>query len=611
MSAPVRRRQERKAAPKPKNCPYALVGLGDTQTDWMLTIGYDLASDDCKAQMESFRLKINLPGWARCITFQEELGGESGYRHWQVYVRMKRACKLLHVKDCFKAHHAHVEHCRDPAAAEKYCRKAETRAPGNTFYCLGDAWFGTKQPGRRTDMHVIKDMLCAGVGAREVFNAFPGQMIRYGAGIERCRALLEEPRNNHYLSKGIVLWGSTRMGKSEWAKHHYPNAYIKSGADDWWPRYNGQTEVIIEEYRGYHVVDDRHVKCMTQAFILEMMNSGAVSVPFKGGYRELQADTFIFTSNRHPENWWPGLDQKSLDAFMERCSPANGGMIKYMDDDPFAHVPRWGATESAAGDAAVPERDVAVHQGGREVVDLTQDDEPAALVGREYLPFEDSEAEDEDADEKLALDDDEPEAKRPCPPAPRLAGRHLSRVPLAVPPIPSAAANIWEYRGQRIPASPELGRGLSPISPPILRRGPTEHALMFDSVLNSCHLGLDVVGGDAPASQADAEALELLQLEDSQVANRRAVAEDVELLSARATEDAYAQFERDEEKMMERERQLRDGYDDREELDSMSQVAGFNTDVDQCMWAGQFGDGDVVPSSQPEELYTFMESQMQ
>lgn len=59
-----------------------------------------------------------------------------------------------------------------------------------------------------------------------------------------------------------------------------------------------------------------------------------------------------------------------------------------------------------------------------------------------------------------------------------------------------------------------------------MRRGPTEHKLMFPYITNSCHLDMDLMGADAPANQE-----ELQWLDDDQGAQRQ-------------EEDMYAEFER-------------------------------------------------------------------
>lgn len=42
-------------------------------------------------------------------------------------------------------------------------------------------------------------------------------------------------------------WGATGLGKSRLVREKYPDAYIK-GNNIWWDGYDGQPDVIIEEF---------------------------------------------------------------------------------------------------------------------------------------------------------------------------------------------------------------------------------------------------------------------------------------------------------------------------------------------------------------------------
>jgi len=79
--------------------------------------------------------------------------GESGYRHWQVVVRLKNKQRLTGVKLLFPIE-THAEPTRSDAALA-YVWKEETSVPGTRF-CLGDV------KGKGVDWDTVKTLAIEG-----------------------------------------------------------------------------------------------------------------------------------------------------------------------------------------------------------------------------------------------------------------------------------------------------------------------------------------------------------------------------------------------------------------------------------------------------------------
>ena len=109
----------------------------------------------------------------------------------------------------------------------------------------------------------------------------------------------------------VVYVGPTGTGKSHraWSEAG-PTAYSKCPRTKWWTSYQGEANVVIDEFRG--VVDISH--------ILRWLDKYPVHVETKGSSVPLCATTYFITSNLHPDRWYPELDTNTTLALMRRLT---------------------------------------------------------------------------------------------------------------------------------------------------------------------------------------------------------------------------------------------------------------------------------------------------
>lgn len=106
-----------------------------------------------------------------------------------------------------------------------------------------------------------------------------------------------------------IFWGRTGTGKSRRAWEEAGDlCYSKCPRSKFWDGYQGQTEVVVDEFRGG--IDIAH--------ILRWLDRYPVRVEIKGSARPLLAERMWFTSNVDPRMWYPDLDADTLAAFMRR-----------------------------------------------------------------------------------------------------------------------------------------------------------------------------------------------------------------------------------------------------------------------------------------------------
>jgi len=106
-----------------------------------------------------------------------------------------------------------------------------------------------------------------------------------------------------------VFWGSTGTGKSRTAWDELGlDSYCKDPRSKFWDGYRDQRNVIVDEFRGS--IDIAHILRWTDRY--------PVNVEIKGSALPLLAENIIFTSNLHPKDWYPDLDQETMNALLRR-----------------------------------------------------------------------------------------------------------------------------------------------------------------------------------------------------------------------------------------------------------------------------------------------------
>jgi len=106
-----------------------------------------------------------------------------------------------------------------------------------------------------------------------------------------------------------VFWGPTGTGKSRRAWDEATlDAYPKDPRTKFWDGYNGQENVVIDEFRGS--IDIAH--------LLRWFDRYPVIVEIKGSSVVLTAKNFWITSNLSPDVWFPECDSETLSALRRR-----------------------------------------------------------------------------------------------------------------------------------------------------------------------------------------------------------------------------------------------------------------------------------------------------
>lgn len=226
-------------------------------------------------------------GWHdyRYVVWQKEQG-EQGTPHLQGCVVWNQPKTLAWVKD--QNARAHWEIMRlDLDKNIKYCTKEEGRL-------AGPYQFGSKpNHGKRNDIHDATAILDSGGTMRDLALAYPATYVKYHNGFKSYR--LETSTDRSGQPNIIILWGPTGCGKSRVVRSVFPQAYRKPKGK-WWDGYHTQDTVVLDDFYAWISYDE----------ILRVLDWYPLMSEQKGTYVRLVANTFVFTSNKDPMEWYRG-----------------------------------------------------------------------------------------------------------------------------------------------------------------------------------------------------------------------------------------------------------------------------------------------------------------
>lgn len=253
---------------------------------WLLTIPHAYFTPYC-------------PPTIAYVKGQLELGGGTGYLHWQLLVVAKRKLRLGGIKSIF-GNEVHAEPSRSDAA-NQYVWKEDTRVAGTQFE-LGVL---PMQRSKDQDWDAVRD-----AAKRGRLDDIPGDLFcRYYGNFKRIATDYCEPVALE--REVIVMWGPTGVGKSRraWSEAGL-DAYPKDPRTKFWDGYRDHQHVVIDEFRGD--IDIAH--------LLRWFDRYPVIVEVKGSSVVFKATKIWITSNLPPRAWYPNLDEATFNALMRRIT---------------------------------------------------------------------------------------------------------------------------------------------------------------------------------------------------------------------------------------------------------------------------------------------------
>lgn len=239
----------------------------------------------------------NLPNEVRFVIWQQEEAPETGRRHFQGYMELRRSTRASAIKVLLGDPTAHLEkRMGSPDQAASYCRKEATRVAGTSPVELGT--MGGNQ-GSRSDLGSVAAAIAEGVSVTSVAEEYGSTFIKYSKGIRELAFEQSRKRAKKWRDiQVLVLWGDAGVGKTRLA-HMLADGDIYGlsqplGSGIWWDGYNDERTILLDDFYGW----------LKYSYMLRVMDGYCLRLPIKGSHTYAHWTRIIITSNQPPEQWY-------------------------------------------------------------------------------------------------------------------------------------------------------------------------------------------------------------------------------------------------------------------------------------------------------------------
>lgn len=252
---------------------------------------------------------------AKYAVWQKEKG-EQGTEHYQGYVEFKSSKKLDAVKRILPTAHWEIRRGSQQDAID-YCTKTDSWVEGPWTHGV----LMLNHPGRRTDLLELKKALDEGKPMLEIASELFCTMANYSRWAKEYRMLTTPDRSGP--PSIYILVGPPRTGKSRFCRRVAGMAYWKypnKGETDWWDGYDGQHDVVLDDFYGWIRYNSMLRLCDRYPYMVET----------KGGHAKFVSKRIFITSNVEPEQWYSRIDDTS--ALLARFSEFGTRITDYNQD---------------------------------------------------------------------------------------------------------------------------------------------------------------------------------------------------------------------------------------------------------------------------------------
>lgn len=259
--------------------------------------------------------------------FQLEKGENTGYEHWQVFLRFKNQKRFTTLKSQLAKKGlktAHIESRKGTVEqAIKYCSKPETRLDGPYFF--GDKIDTDTKKGERTDLQKLRDkVLIDGLSFDEIMledeTGSAARYVQYLRSLIRARDKRKTASFRH-LSV-MYLYGPAGVGKSRWALENNSDksCYRVSDYSHPFDAYDGEEVLVLDEFDG----------SMPLTLLLNVLDGYCMELPARYENKYAKYTSVILISNRRLGDLYTYLIEDSPERL--RALYRRIGRYAYMDN---------------------------------------------------------------------------------------------------------------------------------------------------------------------------------------------------------------------------------------------------------------------------------------
>lgn len=255
--------------------------------DWMLT----LPKQSCDSASHLQQIFTDLA--VVSAVFQLEQGEQTGYEHWQAFVRFRNQKRFKTLKNQLSSAGlatAHIEPRHGSVAqAVAYCSKEATRIEGPYFY--GDSIDVESHQGHRSDLDALRSMvLDEGMSVDEILlsdaSTSAARYTQYLRDLVQARD--RKAARGFRTLEVIYVYGRPGVGKSRWAMQQYgDDAYRVTDYAHPFDGYQGERTLILDEFDG----------SLPMGLMLNVLDGYAMELPARYSNRIARYERVVIISN--------------------------------------------------------------------------------------------------------------------------------------------------------------------------------------------------------------------------------------------------------------------------------------------------------------------------
>jgi len=229
--------------------------------------------------------------------------GENGTRHLQGYVEFLNRQRFAGVKRML-GNRVHLEkRLGTSIEASEYCKK-----DGDVFE---HGTLSISKQGQRNDLIALHQSLKEKRSLIDISDEHFSCYVKYERAIKSYKLLHSPSRNPNNPPSVICYWGNTGLGKtrSVWDNARSIDDIWVYPGKSWFDGYDDHPIALFDEFRG---------SSMELHMLLQILDRYPIKVRVKGSHANWNPEEIYLTSNIHPIDWYPNVDQPSRDALMRR-----------------------------------------------------------------------------------------------------------------------------------------------------------------------------------------------------------------------------------------------------------------------------------------------------
>jgi len=229
--------------------------------------------------------ELKFPDWVQYSIYQIEKAPSTGRIHKQIYIECTKPVSLSALITWLPGSHWESRKgTQDQAIA--YCSKQDTRVEGPFEHG------SLKSQGKRNDLRDTFEAIKTGADTKTIMEEHTSVYMKYPKAVERMQIVYNPPKERP-RPQIKYLFGPSGTGKSRLARRDFPWAYqAYDSKEGWFDGYDNEDTIIFDDFEGNFPL----------RLMLRLLDYGGLRLPVKGGFVNIKAYQFLFTSNYRYED---------------------------------------------------------------------------------------------------------------------------------------------------------------------------------------------------------------------------------------------------------------------------------------------------------------------